>query len=170
MLLRLVDKQMKFATGLSGLSPRRSLRQFGKYAVVGGLGTATDFAVTIFLIEQAGVPVLIAGTCGFAAAVVQNFLLNRLWTFPGSDHYNTRGQMVRFALVSLGGLAIHLFLFALVDKTLMPYWTTWLGSAERAFALSYRFAKLCAISVTLIWNYTANRMWTFKSHEQAISS
>lgn len=161
---------MKFATGLSGPSPRRALRQFGKYAVVGGLGTATDFTVTVFLIEQTGVTVLMAGACGFAAAVVQNFLLNRLWTFPGSAHYNTRGQMVRFTLVSLVGLAIHLFLFSFVDRSLMPYWTVWLGSAERAFALSYRFAKLCAISVTLIWNYTANRLWPFKSHEHVMDA
>ena len=153
---------MRFASGLDGSTPSRSIRQFGRYAVVGGMGTVSDFVVTVFLIELGSVTVLLAGACGFAVAVVQNFLLNRLWTFPGSDHYNTRGQMVRFALVSLVGLAIHLFLFALVDKTLMPYWSTWLGSAERAFTLNYRFAKLCAISVTLIWNYTANRIWTFK--------
>ena len=161
---------MKFATGLSGPSPRRAVRQFGKYAVVGGLGTATDFTVTVFLIEQTGVTVLMAGACGFAAAVVQNFLLNRLWTFRGSAHNNTRGQMVRFALVSLVGLAIHLFLFSFVDQALMPYWTLRLGSAERAFPLSHRFAKLCAISVTLIWNYMANRLWTFKSLEQVMDS
>lgn len=161
---------MKFATGLAGSTPYRSIRQFGKYAVVGGMGTVSDFVVTVILIELGGVTVLLAGACGFAVAVVQNFLLNRLWTFPGSDHYNTRGQMVRFALVSLVGLAIHLFLFSLIDRTLTPHWTIWLGSAERAFDWSYRFAKLCAIFVTLIWNYTANRLWTFKSREQAVSS
>ena len=118
---------MRFATGVGGSFPRRSIRQFGKYAVVGGMGTVSDFAITVSLIEQAGVTVLMAGACGFVAAVVQNFLLNRLWTFPGSDHYNTRGQMVRFALVSLVGLAIHLFLFSLIDTTLTPHWTIWLG-------------------------------------------
>jgi len=50
------------------------------------MGTVSDFVVTVFLIELGGVTVLLAGACGFAVAVVQNFLLNRLWTFPGSDH------------------------------------------------------------------------------------
>lgn len=161
---------MNSATGLDGSTPYRSIRQFGKYAVVGGMGTVSDFVVTVFLIEQWGVTVLLAGACGFAVAVVQNFLLNRLWTFPGSDHYNTRGQMIRFALVSLVGLAIHLFLFSHIDRTLTPHWTIWLGSADKAFDWSYKFAKLCAILVTLIWNYTANRKWTFKSQEQLNNS
>lgn len=158
---------MKFARGLKGPFPRRSLEQFGKYAVVGGLGTATDFMVTVFLIDQARLAVLAAGACGFAAAVVQNFLLNRLWTFPGAHHHNRWGQMIRFALVSLVGLAIHLFLFSLIDRTLMPHWTLWLGSAERGFEFSYRFAKLSAIAVTLLWNYTTNRLWTFRSRRPA---
>jgi len=77
---------VRFASGLDGSTPSRSIRQFGRYAVVGGMGTVSDFVVTVFLIELGGVTVLLAGACGFAVAVVQNFLLNRLWTFPGSDH------------------------------------------------------------------------------------
>lgn len=156
--------QMRLATVLNVLSRSHSLGRFGRYSVVGGLGTVSDFAVTVFLVERTGAPTLLAGGCGFVVAVVQNFLLNRAWTFPGADHYGLRGQMARFFTVSLVGLGVHLTLFLVIDHLLMPYWSVWLGAPERAFDYSYRFAKLCAIGVTLAWNFMANHFWTFRSN------
>lgn len=143
-------------------SRRKETKRFVKFAFVGALGSVTDFTVLNLLIVFAGFPSSLANGTGFCAAVLQNFLLNRWWTYPESRIHNTRQQMVKFALVSLVGLGINLVVFGFFDELLRPYWVGWLSSAELGFTMSYNSAKLVAIGVVLFWNFAANRLWTFK--------
>ena len=143
-------------------SRRKETKRFVKFAFVGALGSVTDFTVLNLLIVFAGFPSSLANGTGFCAAVLQNFLLNRWWTYPESRIHNTRQQMVKFALVSLVGLGINLVVFGFFDELLRPYWVDWLSSAELGFTMSYNSAKLVAIGVVLFWNFAANRLWTFK--------
>ena len=141
---------------------RKETKRFVKFAFVGALGSVTDFTILNLLIKFAGFPSGVANGAGFCAAVLQNFLLNRWWTYPESRDRNTRGQMAKFALVSLVGLGINLVVFEYFDELLRPYWVDWLSSADLGFTVSYNSAKLIAIGVVLFWNFAANRLWTFK--------
>lgn len=145
-----------------GSSRRQETKRFVKFAVVGALGALTDFSILNLLIRLAGFEPIVANGVGFCAAVLQNFLLNRLWTYPESQERNTHRQMAKFALVSLVGLGINLIVFEFADELLRPYWVDLLSSTELGFTLSYNSAKLFAIGVVLFWNFAANRLWTYK--------
>ena len=64
---------------------------FLRYAVVGALGTAVDMGTLALLTEFSGIdpqtsslfPAFV--TCAFVAAVINNYILNRLWTFKSQD-------------------------------------------------------------------------------------
>ncbi len=140
----------------------KETKRFVKFAFVGALGAVTDFTILNLLIVFAGLPSVIANAAGFCVAVLQNFLLNRWWTYPESRVRNSRRQMAKFALVSVVGLGINLIVFRYFDELLRPFWADWLSSADLGFTFSYNSAKLFAIGVVLFWNFAANRLWTYK--------
>ena len=67
-----------------GSSRRKETQRFVKFAFVGALGSVTDFTILILLVEVVGLVPVVASGFGFSAAVLQNFILNRWWTFPES--------------------------------------------------------------------------------------
>lgn len=143
-------------------SNRKEVKRFVKFATVGALGSVTDFAILNILIQVFGASLFVANTFSFTAAVIQNFALNRRWTFPESQERQAGGQLLRFTLVSILGLAINQVVFLTVHHALEPYWEQLIASPELAFAVSYNFAKLFAIGVVLFWNFAANRLWTYR--------
>ncbi len=146
----------------AGSRRRRETKRFLKFASVGALGALTDFALLNVLVQLAGFLPVVANGFSFSAAVVQNFVLNRTWTFPESQVRNTRRQLVQFALVSVAGLGINTIVFQFVDLSLRPYWIEWLSDPIWGPTVSYNFAKLFSIGVVLFWNFAANRLWTYK--------
>ncbi len=145
-----------------GSRRRKETKRFLKFAIVGALGAVTDFTILNLLVERAGFLPIIANGFSFSAAVLQNFILNRRWTFPESRIRNVRWQMAMFALVNVTGLGINTVVFYFVDLFLQPYWIDWLSNPDLGFTISYNFAKLFAIGVVLFWNFAANRLWTYK--------
>ena len=158
---------------------RREAKRFFKFALVGIAGMVTH--LTIFnilrvvlprtfpggpLLQQlfpSGLPsALVANAIGFTAAVIQNFMLNRRWTFPESRTRHAGAQLGQFALVSVIGLAINLVVFTLVSYVVTPIFTSMIPNEQLAHALSDNFALASAILVVLFWNFTVNRLWTFR--------
>lgn len=145
-----------------GSTRAKETKRFFKFAFVGALGSVTDFSLLFFLVEVVGLVPFIANGFSFSAAVLQNFLLNRWWTFPESRTHSKRRLMLKFALVSIVGLGINLAVFLIVDQSLRPFWNDLFSNTEVGFRASYLFAKLFSIGVVLFWNFAANRLWTFK--------
>jgi putative flippase GtrA len=141
---------------------QKEIRRFLKFATVGAAGSVTDFAILNILIQVFGFPLAVANLFSFTAAVIQNFILNRIWTFPESQGRDARSQLVQFTIVSLVGLAINQAVFLGVNNLLLPYWSEWIANPELAYAVSYNFAKLFAIGVVLFWNFFVNRLWTYR--------
>ncbi len=141
---------------------RKEAKRFVKFAIVGALGALTDFAVLNTLIQFLGMLEEIANVFSFSAAVAQNFVLNRLWTFPESQERSLRRQLVQFIMVSLIGLAINTLIFSFIHRSLEPYWIDLLADPKLGHLISYNFAKLLAIGVVLFWNFSANRLWTYR--------
>jgi putative flippase GtrA len=136
------------------ISHRRGLRRIAKFAVVGASGFVVDFAVLDALILLAGWQPVWANTCSFSLAVTNTFIWNRLWTFPESRQRSLGRQLIQFFLVNLVGLGINQLTFlgsaSLVWGHLLPLvWST-------------NLAKMTASGVALIWNYSANRLWTWR--------
>ena len=146
----------------AGSRRRKETKRFLKFAIVGALGAVIDFAILNVLVLLAGFLPVVANGISFSAAVVQNFLLNRWWTFPESQLHNTRRQMAKFTLVSVAGLGINTIVFQFVDLSMRAYWIEWLSDPDLGATISYNFAKLFSIGVVLFWNFSANRLWTYK--------
>jgi putative flippase GtrA len=119
---------------------------------VGIIGTVVDFSVLNLLILGFGFTKFWANTCSFTAAMISNFIWNRLWTFPESRERNLVPQLTQFALVSAGGYVINQVIFLGLDGLIFHVWGT----------LGYNLSKAIAIVVVLFWNFGINRMWTYR--------
>ncbi len=145
-------KGMNMAT-LSTSIQNKEVTRFVRFSIVGSLGTLLDFSV-LTLLKLAGLPTLVANTFSFTVGLLNNFTLNRLWTFEGAENTNWRKQFLQYALVSLIGLTIN----NIILITLENVFSTLLNQSDWA----YLPAKVIATGVVVFWNYFANKFWTFK--------
>lgn len=123
------------------------LLRFFRFGVVGSLGFVIDFGITYLLKEGFGVWPFLANTAGFSMAVVNNYLLNKYWTFSEKSEFSAR-QFIGFLVISLIGLLINTALLALFFQ---------------ALGLNFYLAKVIATGMVMCWNFLANRIWVFKS-------
>ncbi|MHB0877828.1 MAG: GtrA family protein [Anaerolineae bacterium] len=157
------------ATFRSGAG-KRELTRFLKFAVVGTIGAIIDYGLLNLLILVAGFPKLAANCVSFTAAVLSNFVWNRLWTYPESRSRPIGPQLGQFAFLNVIGLGINLAVFLSVDRYLLGVDGVW-GSlvAQAALAvgirhavLAYNLSKACATAVALFWNFGSNRLVTYR--------
>lgn len=151
-----------FFERVNALAPQRvreahpELKRFIKFAIVGGIGAVLDVTVLNVLILVFGVPKEISNIISVCCAIISNFTWNRLWTFPESREHAVHSQLGKFAVVNLIGLAINQVVFITADNLvflpLMPGHMT----------IAYNLAKGCAIGVVLFWNFSINRIWTYR--------
>lgn len=120
-------------------------KSFLRFCAVGAVNTLIDFGVFVALFYGAGVHLVLANTLGFAAALVNSYVLNRIWTFDDRKPSKGGWQFMAFVLLAVAGVGISNIVIIL----LAPVWGA-LG------------AKLVAVAVTLAWNYTTSRYWVFR--------
>ena len=123
------------------------VNQFIKWSIVGTIGAGVDYGILILLHEGFGVDVIISKAISFTAAVINNFILNRTWTFRGVRHKDPAVQLTQFFVVSTGGLFITMAIFTFLVKVIHIW---------------YIISSAIAIIIVLIWNFFINRAWTFR--------
>ncbi|MBI3946275.1 MAG: GtrA family protein [Armatimonadetes bacterium] len=163
--------------------------QFSRYSIVGFSGAIIDLGLyrlltRCFVFWRAHY--IGANAISFTCAVINNFVWHKLWTFrpkPNSPatagtppdgpqrHDETRlsaparvirgrparrlgGQFVVFVAVSVVGLTLNSLILHTVSQH--PMARAHLGEDADMFA------KLVAIPVVWIWNFGANKLWTFR--------
>ncbi|MGE5140206.1 MAG: GtrA family protein [Rudaea sp.] len=129
------------------------VRRFIKFAIVGAFGAAVDFSVLSLLYLGFHVDKYIANIFSVTAAIISNFIWNRLWTFPESQVHGAFSQFFQFALVNVLGLVINEAVFVAVDQYIFEPTVGHYG---------FLLAKACAIGVVLFWNFGANRVTTYR--------
>ncbi len=152
-----------------GHNNRREAVRFLKFSAVGTLGTVIDFGILNLLVQFAAFPKALANVFSFSAAVVSNFLWNRLWVYPESRDESFFKQFAQFFVVNVAGLAINTTIFYGSDRWLLgpaglfagPVGVLALGIGMSHFNFAYNAAKLAATTTVLFWNFFANRLWTF---------
>lgn len=136
-------------------SQKKSVRQFVKFAIVGGVNTIIDWAVYyplkiffggIFSVLSVQYIKQLAKACSFVVSALSSYYMNRSWTFR-SDDKKVLAEAGRFMLVAIGGLLINSVIFYLVTATL-----GWLDI----------FGLIIATAGATLWNFFINRNWTFK--------
>lgn len=142
---------------------------FLKYALVGISGTFIDVGLFTFLIATTflgSTPVLhaVAASTSFVLAVTNNYYWNSRWTFADASRAGSKKQYAKFLLVSTGGWLLNLFfltIFAsLLCQLLIGAGLLAAGAAIPTWGLT--LAKIAASIVVLVYNFLANRFWTFK--------
>lgn len=136
---------------------------FIRYAIVGALGTGVDIGVLYLLVEFVNMPVLIATVFSFFAAVINNFILNKYWTFQ-NQHSNIRKQFIKFFIVAGIGLILTVFfMFIFVHILDIPDITIYSKVVP-----GYVIAKMITSVIVLTWNFLGNKFWTFNDRIRVV--
>lgn len=166
----------------------KELERFLKFAVVGISGAVLDFTLLIILqatvlppTDVAGNPlntnVALATSIAFVAAVISNFIWTRIWVYPESRSRSMRRQLVQFSIISVtGGIARTIWVketFFWIGHALMPialpvvhmFRPEYDPSPMAEGKLGSIVAQCIAMIVVMLWNFFANRYWTYNDVE-----
>jgi len=107
---------------IAGLTSHRETVRFLRFSVVGVLGTIVDFGLLFVFKELVGFPTILANTLSYSAGIANNFVLNRLWTYPESREKRALVQLVQFAAVSVVGLTLNNAMVLAFEAPLGAIW------------------------------------------------
>ncbi|MDD3480651.1 MAG: GtrA family protein [Patescibacteria group bacterium] len=150
---------------------KETVKQAGKFGIVGVSNTVIDLAVYNLLIFGFGMYEVSASVISVSLAIINSYIWNKRWTFQDRSRDDIPVEFIKFVSFSLVGLGIQAaVIWLLADK--------WLASGEFAYSIvdfigldaifSSEFvianwAKAWGIGLALIWNFVAYKNWTFKS-------
>ncbi len=138
MTSHLVDSSRRGALAIN------TIHQFLRFLMVGGIVAVVHFGILIALVSSSDVSPTLASTIGFVVSAAINYLLNYTFTFRSTARHSA--AIVKFALVALIGLSL--------NAALMKAGTDGLG-------INYLFVQTVAIACVVVWNFFANKHWTF---------
>jgi putative flippase GtrA len=142
--------------------------RFIRFAIVGSIGAVIDFGVFNLLTHVLHLTAVISSVISFVCAVCSNFLWNRYWTYPDSRSKHVAHQLVQFLLISLIGLAIRTPLFAFLERALGTFFSNNpLPLPVTPTFIGHNLALAIAILVIMLWNFFANRYWTYADVQSA---
>lgn len=124
--------------------------QFTLFSGVGAVGTLGHYAVLVLLVEYGRAGAVFSSMCGFVVGAATNYMLNYYFTFRSKRPH--RDAAPRFALIALIGVGLN---------------TAVMGLLANGLELHYLLAQICATVLILVWNFSANRAWTFKENNNA---
>jgi putative flippase GtrA len=160
---------------VASFAARPGARQFVKFCLVGASSFVIDIGLLNLLHYRVGLPVAVAATFSFFAAVCNGFYWNRKWTFRESRGEASR-QYPMFVATNVIGWLLNLSIMTLV---LMVASTMGLLHTHRTpteiirlialkegkgefNAITLNGAKVIATVIVTAWNFTASKFWTFK--------
>lgn len=127
--------------------------QICRFAIVGGLNTLIDWAVYFVIVGlypvESVIFYTIAKGISYLCGMINSYLLNRCWTFKGSQAANEVSRLIKFLLVnavSLGinSLSIYIFLNLNLSHITSLFFTT---------------------AITFSFNFTLNKLWVFRENK-----
>ena len=121
-----------------------AIAQFSRFGVVGAVGTLAHYALFLALIHAAAADPVAASAAGASLGALVNYVLNYRYTFRSARRH--REALPRFLLVAAVGLALNTLLMA---------------AFLNGLRLHYLAAQIGATLGVLVWNFLANRHWTF---------
>jgi putative flippase GtrA len=168
--------------GRSNPTKVKELERFFRFALVGISGAVIDIGL-VYTLQATVLPpvnrinVMIVTIIAFFTAVVSNFTWTRLWVYPDSRSRSMRRQLVMFAFIStVGGVGrtiwitlSHNFIGQLALPLALPFiriLRPWYEPGPYAAGkLGTLISLLIAMVVVMLWNFFANRYWTYNDVE-----
>lgn len=137
-----------------------------KFCLVGLSSTIIDKVIFYLLMTFVHtLPWFVSQSIAFIFGVTNGFIWNRKWTFATTEHESKRKQYPKFVATNAIGLILNL----LITKFFLVLFT---GTARPVPATQKEIiliASLCAVPLVVIWNFSASRLWTFKSPPSSTS-
>jgi putative flippase GtrA len=119
--------------------------RFLRFALVGAVATAIQYAILIALVRAGLTGPTVASCIGFVVSAGANYSLNYRFTFRSSHSHAP--AVLKFVLLAGAGLLLNAGLMRLL--TVMGW--------------NYILAQVCATGVVLLWNFFGNSLWTFSA-------
>jgi putative flippase GtrA len=140
------DLPLRFRTRVRlGLRHAPNWLQLLRFGIVGASGYVVNLVVYSLCVHPLAIDYRLAATIAFLAALANNFLWNRHWTFK-AGHGHAGHQGARFLVVSLLAFGLNLLVLqGLVDA----------GLAKVP-------AQALAVLAATPANFLGNRLWTFR--------
>jgi putative flippase GtrA len=135
-----------------GLRRPANWLQLVRFGVVGGVGFAVNLAVYAVCVRALGIDYHVAAVAAWLVAVMNNFVLNRHWTFDAGGG-RAGFQAVRFVAVSLVAFGFSLILLTLLVETV--------GVAKVP-------AQALAVAASTPLNFLGNKLWSFRAESERI--
>jgi len=146
------------ASIVSRLLGRRVFRQFAKFCVVGVTSMALDVGIAYYLTYYVHLHWVTAQVISFTIAVTNGFFWNSRWTFRGQNSDARHKQYVKFVLVNIIGLCLNVAVMKLFFLVL----TGRLIGQGTPDPTHWKIAKAIAVVLVSLWNFTANKLYTFR--------
>lgn len=118
--------------------------QFALFLVAGGIATAAHYSLLIILVTFSGADAVWASVAGYGLGALVGYILNYRFTFKSTRRH--REALTRFLTVAVIGLGLN----AGVMKV-----------AVDVVGLHYLIAQILATGLVLVWNFVANKLWSF---------
>jgi putative flippase GtrA len=132
---------------LDGMRRPANWLQLVRFGIVGAVGFIVNLVVYTLFVHSVGVDYRAASVVAWLVAVLNNFVLNRHWTFDASGDRAHR-QAVRFLLVSLAAEVFSLLLLTLFVE---------------AVGIAKIPAQALAVGGSMPLNFLGNKLWSFRA-------
>jgi putative flippase GtrA len=132
---------------LHGMRRPANWLQLIRFGLVGGVGFVVNLAVYALCVHPLGIDYHAAAVVAWLVAVVNNFVLNRHWTFDARGG-QARFQAIRFVVVSLVAFGCSLLLLTLLVESA--------GMAKVP-------AQALAVAASTPLNFIGNKLWSFRT-------
>ncbi|HTX13080.1 MAG TPA: GtrA family protein [Solirubrobacteraceae bacterium] len=128
-----------------GMRQGHNWLQLGRFGAVGATGYFVNLAVFAVCVHLLGIDYHLSAVIAWAVSVLNNFVLNRHWTFDAKEQHPVQ-QAVRFFLVSLVAFGFtYIVLVGLVDAGLMKV-----------------AAQAIAIAAGMPLSFIGQKLWSFR--------
>jgi putative flippase GtrA len=131
---------------LHGMRRPANWLQLVRFGLVGGVGFVVNLAVYAIFVHGAGVDYRVSSVLAWMVAAMNNFVLNRHWTFDASDG-RAHFQALRFLFVSLAAEILSLALL-----------TVFVEGAGLAKVV----AQALAVAGATPLSFLGNKLWSFR--------
>lgn len=138
--------------------------QAGKFVLVGILNTLIDLGVLNLLMFVTGITSGLGYSffkgISFIVAVINSYILNRLWTFKGAGQENKGKEFLQFFTVSVVGFSINVGVASLIVNVIAGQFA-YFGFSPKLWA------NIGAISATfcgMVWNFIGYKFFVFKKN------
>jgi putative flippase GtrA len=129
-----------------GMRQGHNWMQLGRFGAVGATGYFVNLAVFAVCVHLVGIDYHLSAVIAWAVSVLNNFVLNRHWTFDAKAQHPVR-QAARFFLVSLVAFGFtYVVLVGLVDAGVMKV-----------------AAQAIAILAGMPLSFVGQKLWSFRA-------